>query len=185
MDRKEENMTLKQEKIIAVIGTFLLAFLFHFLYEWFPNTLCSIFFPVNESIWEHMKLLFTPILTFGIVEFLILKYLHIKTHNYFFFLTILALLSIPFYLLFYLPIYYMIGEQMWFNIALLFLVILLVHIVHYFLIQKDLHFHSNVWAVLLVIIGYIIFGYLTYQPIKSDLFFDHLNEKYGVNTYRI
>ena len=178
-------MTLKQEKIIAIIGTFLLAFLFHFLYDWYPNTLFSIFFPVNESIWEHMKLLFTPILTYGIIEYLTLKYLHIQTHHYLFFLTILALLSIPFYLLFYLPFYYLIGEQMWFNITLLFLIILLVHTIHYFLIQKNLSFHSNLPALILIIITYILFGYLTYRPIKCDLFFDHVNEKYGCHIYKI
>ena len=32
----------------------------HFLYEWFPNALTALIAPVNESVWEHLKLLFFP-----------------------------------------------------------------------------------------------------------------------------
>ena len=66
-------MTLKRIKIISIIGTFLLCFLTHFIYNLFPNTLFSIFFPVNESIWEHMKMLFSTILLFGIIEYILIK----------------------------------------------------------------------------------------------------------------
>ena len=72
MVRKEVFMNLKKIKIINVIGTFLLCFLIHEAYSIFPNTLFSIFFPVNESIWEHMKMLFTAILVFGLIEYLML-----------------------------------------------------------------------------------------------------------------
>ena len=30
----------------------------HFLYEWFPNALTALIAPVNECVWEHLKLLF-------------------------------------------------------------------------------------------------------------------------------
>ena len=32
----------------------------HFLYDWFPNALTAVIAPVNESVWEHLKLLFFP-----------------------------------------------------------------------------------------------------------------------------
>ena len=32
----------------------------HFLYVWFPSALLGLFVPVNESVWEHLKLLFWP-----------------------------------------------------------------------------------------------------------------------------
>ena len=34
----------------------------HFLYDWFPNPVTALFSPVNESLWEHGKLIFWPIL---------------------------------------------------------------------------------------------------------------------------
>ena len=34
----------------------------HFLYDLWPNPLTAVFAPVNESVWEHLKLLFWPFL---------------------------------------------------------------------------------------------------------------------------
>lgn len=34
----------------------------HFLYDLWPNALTAILAPVNESVWEHLKLLFWPFL---------------------------------------------------------------------------------------------------------------------------
>lgn len=33
----------------------------HFLYEWLPGWGTAIFSPVNESLWEHMKIVFWPL----------------------------------------------------------------------------------------------------------------------------
>lgn len=44
--------------IVAVLGT-----LGHFFYDWSgQNPVWGLFFPVNESTWEHMKLVFFPML---------------------------------------------------------------------------------------------------------------------------
>lgn len=34
--------------------------LLHFLYDWLPLPVIGLFAPVNESVWEHLKLLFWP-----------------------------------------------------------------------------------------------------------------------------
>ena len=52
-------MNLKKYKILSVFIIFLLMFPLHYVYDKFPNSLTSIFCPVNESIWEHLKLIFT------------------------------------------------------------------------------------------------------------------------------
>ena len=80
---------------INTIITFLLCFLTHFLYEWLPNPVFSIFFPVNESIWEHMKMLYTTILLAGIIEYFILKKFKIPHQNLLLSIAIKALISIP------------------------------------------------------------------------------------------
>ena len=67
-------MNLKKVKIINVFAVFLLSFLAHNIYKWFPNTITSIFFPVNESIFEHMKIISTCFLFYGIFEFFIIKH---------------------------------------------------------------------------------------------------------------
>ena len=37
----------------------------HFLYDALPNPLTALVSPVNESVWEHLKLLFWPMLLTG------------------------------------------------------------------------------------------------------------------------
>lgn len=47
----------------AIFGT-----LSHFIYEWSGRSpLAALFFPVNESTWEHMKLIFFPVLFYSLV----------------------------------------------------------------------------------------------------------------------
>ena len=48
----------------AAVGTLL-----HFLFDWTEgNAVMALFSAVNESIWEHMKLLYYPMLIFAFVE---------------------------------------------------------------------------------------------------------------------
>ena len=44
------------------IGTVLLGIGLHALYAWRPIPLLGLFSPVNESVWEHLKLLYWPFL---------------------------------------------------------------------------------------------------------------------------
>lgn len=47
---------------VSVVGT-----LFHFVYEWSGNNIIVGFFaPVNESVWEHTKLIFFPMLIYSL-----------------------------------------------------------------------------------------------------------------------
>ena len=42
----------------------------HFVYNWSgKNWFLGLFFPVNESIWEHLKLIFFPALAYFILEY--------------------------------------------------------------------------------------------------------------------
>ena len=40
-------------------------FLFHFLYDLSPNVVFAVLSPVRESVWEHLKILFWPMLLVG------------------------------------------------------------------------------------------------------------------------
>lgn len=72
-------MTIKRNVIaffiISIMGT-----VSHFVYEWTGKPyLIGLFFPVNESTWEHLKLLFFP----GILYFVVLYFtLKAKPENY-------------------------------------------------------------------------------------------------------
>lgn len=178
-------MNLKKSRIISIIGIFILCFISHFLYSWIPSGLTSIFFPVNESIWEHMKMIFTSIILYGIIDYIILNKFNIKYNNYFLSLFITAFISIPIYLSIYLPIFYKIGENMFINIGLMLIVIIITQVIAYYILNSNDNKLLNYLSIVLIIICYIIFGYLTYHPIKSEIFFDTQDEKYGINNYNV
>ena len=101
----EVSMNLKKIKIIAIIGIFVISFISHFAYELFPNLIFSFIFPVNESIWEHMKIIFTSTLLYGIIDYILLNKYNIKYSNFSFQLYFTALAAIPIYLVIYIPLY--------------------------------------------------------------------------------
>ena len=58
---------LKLDMIIGIIFVSAIGTLWHFVYEWSgQNFIVGFFFPVNESTWEHMKMLFFPMLLYSL-----------------------------------------------------------------------------------------------------------------------
>ncbi len=57
---------LKRYTIIGTIFVLITGTLSHFAYEWTGNnTFIGFLFPINESVWEHMKLIFFPMLLYS------------------------------------------------------------------------------------------------------------------------
>ena len=178
-------MNLKKMIWINTLLTFLLCFLAHFIYKWFPNPVFSIFLPVNESIWEHMKMLYTVVLIYGIIEYFIMKKFDIDNHNFLLTTFIKSVIIIPIYLIMFLPLYYNFGENMFISISVMLISILLVNLIGYKLLQFEEIKYQKEISIALIIIGYIIMGVLTYNPPRLELFFDSEAEKYGINDYLI
>ncbi len=52
----------------------ILGFVSHFLYDLLGKSkIIGLFVPINESVWEHLKLLFFPVLLFVIIELIFYK----------------------------------------------------------------------------------------------------------------
>ncbi len=65
----KKSSALLEFLIIGIVGT-----LWHFIYEWSgDNAVVGIIAPVNESVWEHLKLLFFPTVIYSVIEYFILK----------------------------------------------------------------------------------------------------------------
>lgn len=176
-------MTLKKYKIIGTFLIFLSCFAFHFAYETFPNTIFSLIFPVNESIWEHMKLLFTPFILYTVIEYLLInKYERIN--NLYLQLFLIPVVGVTVYLMIYLPIYYSIGENMFVSFVLLFLVIGLQQYLSYHLSLKEEFKYQTTLGILGSLLTFSVFTYLTYLPFKQELFFDTQKEIYGIPEYQ-
>lgn len=63
------NKRYKKITGLGILWTIVLGTLSHFFYQWsHENILIGLFYPVNESVWEHLKLLFFPALTYMFIE---------------------------------------------------------------------------------------------------------------------
>ena len=176
-------MNLKTIKFIGLIPIFLLCFPIHFAYDFIPNSFFSIFFPVNESIWEHMKIIFTSYVFYGIFDYLLIKKNKINFNNFLFQLSIVPIIGIILYLIIFIPIYNLLEENFIISISLLFIIIVIEQLISYYLLKYRKIKYQNILGIIILIITYIVFGYLTYYPIKNYIFFDIKNNKYGINIY--
>lgn len=71
---KMNTYLLKKYEKIGAVFTFLAASLLHFVYEWSDGALWSVLFgAVNESVWEHVKIITMPYFVWAVIEFCICK----------------------------------------------------------------------------------------------------------------
>lgn len=63
-------MSTIKKHILGALFTLIAGAILHFVYEWSgKNVLVATLSPVNESVWEHLKLLFTPMLIYSVIEY--------------------------------------------------------------------------------------------------------------------
>ena len=106
--------------IINSIIIFLICSLFHFGYDF----ITSLFFPVNESIWEHLKMIFTSTIVFSFISNLFYHDKNILFKTY-----IRTMATIIILLILYLPTYYLLGEVMILTLIILFISIFLSEVI--------------------------------------------------------
>ena len=71
---KIKNSKLVKWQIGVIVFSLIVGTLLHFTYEWSgENKFIASFSAVNESVWEHLKLVFYPMLIAGIVEYFFVK----------------------------------------------------------------------------------------------------------------
>lgn len=172
-------MDLQKIKKTAIVCTFLICFVSHFVYTIFPNFITSIFFPVNESIWEHIKMMVSSILLWQIIEYFLLNKYNIKYNNFSYVSFIICLISIPLFLIIYYPVYLCAGNNFVLNLLCLFITIYFVNVIGYFILCKS-EFKLDIVGIIGTIILYIIFSFFTYFPPKNDIFKDPINKSYGI-----
>lgn len=173
-------MKLKKWLLIHTIGIFLLNFPLHFFYDVFPNFFTSILSPVNESIFEHMKMVFNSFILWSFFYCLFLRRKEII--RYLFSFSISAIICIGIFLTFYIPFILLYKEVMLVTFILLFLSILLSQIACYYILFYTKIKYQSVITFSILIVFYIMFYIFTYYPPKLEFFKDPLNGVYGLSS---
>lgn len=160
--------------ITSFLGTIL-----HFLYDWSNSSIIvAPFSGVNESTWEHMKLLYFPLFIFAIVQcfyfndckdFWCIKLIGITT----------GLILIPI-------IYYTYNGAFgaspdWFNISIFFIANAIAFYLENILFKSGTQYckHQEICLGIICAIG-VLFVLFTFIPPTVPLFRDPISGKYGI-----
>lgn len=61
---------LKKSELWGAVSVMIFGTMLHFFYEWSgKNPIVALFAPCNESTWEHLKLLFFPVLFYSLFQY--------------------------------------------------------------------------------------------------------------------
>ncbi len=162
--------------VVSLAGTLL-----HFLYDWTGSTAAALFSGVNESTWEHMKLLFFPLLAFAIVE----SFFFGKEYENFWCVklkgTLLGLLLIP--VIFYTLRGVFGTTPDWVNIGIFFVAAAGTFWYETRAFQRgDQPCLSTKWALTGFILLAVAFWVFTFVPPKIPLFQDPVDGSFGLPT---
>jgi hypothetical protein len=153
----------------------------HFLYDWTGGSiLVAPFSGVNESTWEHMKLLFWPLFLFAVVQRLFFRdqknYWRVKLTE-----ILLGLILIP--VLFYTYNGVFGKSPDWINIAIFYISAALVYLFEWWAFKSDwlpCRYPRLAFAVI-CLIG-ILFVVFTFTPPQIPLFRDPLSGNFGIGS---
>ncbi len=177
-----ENKTLKIWVFISIPLLFILGACFHFLYHWSGNVkIIGAISAVNESVWEHTKLLLVPILSWWIIFFITKRERYnISTSKWFTGMLTSVVTSVFVTML----VYYFYTEAFGKELIIVDILITLLAVgvaqllgYHVYKHTKGLTTFTTVILVLAILYIYIIW---TFNPPHLPLFYDKASGKYGI-----
>lgn len=160
---------------VSVIGT-----LAHFVFEWSGNnTVVGLFCPINESPWEHLKLIFFPYLIWTVAQYFIMH----KSKNIFPAKFIGVFVGMVTTLSFFYTYTGIIGKNIdLLNIASFFIGVFCAFAVDYTVIKsyKLQSVSANIISIILFAVCGTIFILFTFAPPIIPLFKDPITSSYGI-----
>ena len=170
-----KKINLLSYEIIGLFIEALLGILFHFTYTWLhQNSFIGLFSAINESTWEHLKLIFFPSLFITFIGWKIYKkdypnYLCAKTESIF--------ISLAFLVIFFYTFKGIFGSFPVINILSFFLALIILEICFFKKINNN-SYCSKVCLFILFLFIFLFFLFTFYPP-HIPLFQDPLTKTYG------
>lgn len=157
-------------EIISTIFVMVLGTLLHFTYKWSNNNmLVGIFSPINESIWEHLKLMFFPMLITIIIGYL---YKGKDIDNYLSSKVIGTIVMLSFTIVFYYTYSGILGTNYTgVDVSIFFIAVALGQYVSYKLMKTKFH-GNNITATIILLVLLLCFVIFTFFPPNIALFKD-------------
>jgi len=176
----KNNISFLQFQIISTIFILISGILLHFAYDWSGNnSFIGLFGAVNESTWEHLKILFFPMLITTIIGCFyfsntVLNFLCAKT------------IGIVVALLFTTSFFYTYAGILGTNIAILniisfFIAIIIGEYIAYKIMCSYFSCNKKIVIISLIIL-LLCFIIFTYNTPQIGLFKDPVSGEYGIIT---
>lgn len=172
-------MKIKKQFIFTLPLLFLLGSLSHFVYDWLgKNPIIGLFFPINESIYEHTKLAIIPLLLFYIYYGMKNKPNFQKWLTTFVISLLVTMFLIP-------VLYYFYTGAFGFESTIIDILIYFVSITCGQLLALHVYLHSKKSIDIklnLLLLGtlFVVNIMFTVQPPRLPLFFDEMCRCYGM-----
>lgn len=166
-------------QLFGFAATSLLGTVLHFLYDWLGGPLwIAPFSGVNESTWEHMKLLFWPMLIYTVFQSFFFRdredFLCVKLRG-----TVLGIVLIP--ILFYTYNGVVGKSPDWINIAIFFIAAAIAYIYESVLFYKAQTRCKNPLAAFALLFDIaFLFVLFTFVTPEIGIFKDPLTGSYGI-----
>lgn len=175
-----EIKKIRNFQIFSVILAFVLGTLLHFTYPLSgENKIIAIFSSINESVWEHLKLLYFPMLLSTIIGFFYFKKV---VPNFLCSKTIGIIVAMVFTVVFFFTYTGILGRHIAaIDIASFFIAVVLGEFVSYLLIINKFKC-SNVIAIIVLIILFVSFIFFTFFTPNIGIFKDPVTGKYGISS---
>lgn len=167
---------------LSTIFIFLLSVLSHFAFKWSGySNFVGFFAPTNESVFQHLKMFFYPIVLYYLISFLIFAQKYNINPNKYFLAPLITVIATSFIVV---GTYYTFNYG--FNISSLIVDIssLFIGLLISSIISVNIYKHNKLvkipGVVSLIFVFVLAIGvtYLDTNPQKNDLFYDHENETY-------
>lgn len=166
--------------LFSILFTIILGTIFHFTFQLSNNNLfIAAFSAVNESTWEHLKLLFFPMLITIIISYF---YLGNNFKNYLCSKTIGIIIAMSLITIFFYTYTGILGYNLGFiNIISFIITVILSEYITYLKMKSNYtcNIKNSIIILLILLFCFIIF---TYFPPKINYFKDPINNTYGINT---
>ena len=175
----KKNLFLIQ--LTALTFTAVLGTLLHFVYEWTNLTLFAPVSAVNESTFEHMKILFFPMLFFALIQS---KFFSEIYPNFWKIKCIGILIGVTLVPVLFYTYNGAFGQSPdWVNIAIFFISAGLAYFIEFLLFKNpDPQPASPILPIVILSLLTVFFIVCTFFPPKIPLFQDPLTALYGLNA---